>query len=167
MLSCAPASPGTPLVSFCSFLSEAHGIAMVSRPRISIVAAVAAALCLPAVVHAEPMGIAWRNNLDAAKVEAAQSGRLLLLHFWTKTCGPCRVLERNVLSQPQVGVAVERDYVPVKVEADAQPGLSSMYRIDVVPIDVVITPDGSVVTRLQAPETPDAYVEQLQNVRCR
>lgn len=137
---------------------------MTSRCHVRSLVAFAAAFCLPALVHAESMGVAWRDNLDAAKIEAAQSGRLLLLHFYTRTCAPCKVLDQNVLSQPQVGGAVERDYVPVKIDADSSPALANMYRIDRVPTEVVLTPQGEVVAVLSTPDNPDGYVAQLQNL---
>jgi protein disulfide-isomerase len=123
-----------------------------------------AAFCLPGVVRAQSKGVAWRTNLDAAKVEAAQTGRLLLLHFYTQSCGPCKLLDQNVLSQPHVGAAVERNYVPVKVDADASPALANMFRIEKVPTDIVVTPQGNLVASLSAPQEPDKYVEQLENL---
>ncbi|MCH2596964.1 MAG: thioredoxin family protein [Pirellulales bacterium] len=80
--------------------------------------------------------INWRNNVDAAKVEAGQTGRFVLLHFWTPSCGPCKVLERDVFSQPQLGAFLEKDFVPVKVNADLSPALANAYRIDQVPTDI-------------------------------
>lgn len=135
---------------------------MFSRSKLLLV--VAAAFCSPVVAAAEPIGVAWRTNLDAAKLEAAQSGRLLLLHFYTQSCMPCKVLDQNVLSQPQVGAAVERSYVPVKVDAEAQPGLRNWLKVEQWPTDVVMTPDGNVVATLGTPQTPDAYIEQLENL---
>jgi protein disulfide-isomerase len=137
---------------------------MLSRFQLSGLVAVAAVVSLTTLVHAEDIGVAWRNNLDAAKVEAGQTNRLLLLHFTARWCGPCRVLEQTVLSQPQVGAAVERDYVPVKIDIDASPALANMFRVENVPFEVVLTPQGNAVTTLQAPMNPADYVAQLQNV---
>ena len=137
---------------------------MPSRPQLRHFIALVATLSPPLVAHAETIGIAWRTNVDAAKIEAAQSGRLLLLHFYTQSCGPCRLLDQNVLSQPQVGAAVERNYVPVKVDADASPALAHMFRIDRVPTEVVLTPEGNVLATLATPDNPDGYTAQLQNL---
>jgi protein disulfide-isomerase len=137
---------------------------MSCRTQLRGVVAFAAAVCLPALALAQPTGIAWRSNLDAAKIEAAQSNRLLLLHFYTQTCGPCKLLDQNVLSQPQVGAAVEREYVPVKIDADASPALAHMFRIDRVPTEIVLTPQGNPIATLSTPDNPDGYVAQLQNL---
>ena len=137
---------------------------MFSRSQVRVLSALAIVVCLPSSLRAETIGVAWRSNLDAAKIEAAQSGRLLLLHFWTQSCAPCKMLDQNVLSQPQVGAAVERDYVPVKIDADASPALAHMFHIDRVPTEVVLTPQGNIVATLSTPDNPDAYVAQLENL---
>jgi len=108
--------------------------------------------------------VRWRTNLDAAKIEATQSGKLVLLHFWTTSCGPCRTLEQNVFSQPQIGDFLEQIFVPVKVNAEISPALAGAYQIDQVPSDVVLTPQGNVVAKLSCPMQPDAYMGQLNGV---
>ena len=105
----------------------------------------------------------WRSNLDAAKIEAAQSGKLVLLHFWTPSCGPCRALDRDVFSQPQIGEFLEQNFVPVKLDASLSPALAGAYQIDRVPSDVVLTHQGNVVAKLSCPLQADAYAGQLNN----
>ncbi len=119
-------------------------------------------LAKPATTFAESVN--WRTNLDAAKIEAAQSGKLVLLHFWSPSCGPCRMLDRNVFSQPQIGDFLEQHFVPVKVNADLSPALAGQYRIDRVPTDIVLSTQGSVVASLSCPGQPEAYAGQLNNV---
>ncbi len=125
---------------------------------------VAALTLVPSVSFGQLGGIRWRNNLDAAKIEAAQSNRLVLLHFWSPSCGPCRRLEQNVFPLPQVGPAIEQNYVPVKMNADVSQAFAYAFHIDRVPTDIVLTSQGRVVTKLSCPSTPDAYIGQLSNV---
>jgi YHS domain-containing protein/thiol-disulfide isomerase/thioredoxin len=108
--------------------------------------------------------VSWRNNLDAAKIEATQSNKLVLLHFYTTSCGPCRMLDENVFSQAQVGDDIERNYVPVKVNADEAPALAAAFRIERVPSEVVLTPQGNVVASLSCPQNAGEYAGQLVNV---
>lgn len=124
----------------------------------------AATMLLPLVGRAQSPGVAWRTNLDAAKIEAGQSNRLLLVHFWRPSCGPCRVLDQTVFNQPHVGSSIEQSFVPVKVDTEASPALASFFRIEKLPTDVVIDGQGKVLAALPCPMSADAYLEQLNNL---
>jgi thioredoxin-like negative regulator of GroEL/YHS domain-containing protein len=108
--------------------------------------------------------VSWRSNLDAAKIEATQSGKLVLLHFYTPTCGPCRMLDQNVFSQPQIGEDIERNFVPVKINADENPAIAAAYRIERVPSEIVLNSQGNVVASLSCPQNPSEYTGQLANL---
>jgi YHS domain-containing protein/thiol-disulfide isomerase/thioredoxin len=108
--------------------------------------------------------VSWRSNLDAAKIEATQSGKLVLLHFYTTTCGPCRLLDQNVFSQPQIGDDIERNYVPVKIDADQNPALAAAYRIERVPSEIILNNQGQVVANLSCPQNHSEYTNQLANL---
>lgn len=115
-----------------------------------------------AAISAE--AVSWRNNVDAAKVEASQSGKLVLLHFYTSTCGPCKMLDENVFSQSQIGDEIERNYVPVKVNAEMAPALAGSYNIERVPTEIVLDNQGNVVASLSCPQNPTEYKTQLSNL---
>lgn len=108
--------------------------------------------------------VAWRTNLDAAKIEATQSGKLLLLHFYTDTCGPCKVLEQQVFNQPHVGAELEKSFIPVKVNASHSPALAGMFRVERWPTDVIISPQGSMLAKFGCPNQPEPYLTQLSNL---
>ena len=99
----------------------------------------------------------WQRDLEQAKREAAQTNRLVLVHFWAPWCGPCKRLEREVFSRPSVAEAVSANYVTVKVSVDDNRALAGTYGVRSIPADVILTPDGKVVKLLQSPATPDQY----------
>jgi YHS domain-containing protein/thiol-disulfide isomerase/thioredoxin len=103
-------------------------------------------------------------DLDAAKRAAAQSGRLVLVHFWTPDCKPCAALEQDVFSQPQVVVEMEQAYVPVKINALELRSTADALGVTRVPTDVVLTPDGRVIDRSISPNSPMAYIGHLTKV---
>jgi YHS domain-containing protein len=126
--------------------------------------AAVASISLMAYAQAPTIGVNWRTNIDAAMVEAAQSNRLVLLHFTTRTCGPCKALDQTVFNQPQVGAALEQDYVPVRVDADVAKALVGRYRIERVPTEIIVTPDGAPIASPEIPNAPQPYVDQLKNL---
>lgn len=103
-------------------------------------------------------GVAWRSSLEAAQAEAKQTGKLVLAHFWTESCGPCRQLEARVFAQPSVALALSNSYVPVKINANQSPELAQAYGVTRVPTDAVVTAEGKLVKTFVSPSTPMEYV---------
>ncbi len=137
-------------------------MSMRRKTSVYLLLAVLSTAWLAQSTRADPVN--WRNNLEAAQVEAARTGKLVLLHFYTASCGPCKKLERDVFSQPQIAAAMERDFIPVKLNADQSPALANAYRISRVPSEVVLTSQGNIVQKLSCPLEPADYGAQLANV---
>ena len=102
--------------------------------------------------------VAWQTDLAAARQLAQQSNRLLLLHFWSPNCGPCRALETRVFNQPGFAQTLSVHYVPVKVNVEEQPGLMQAYQITQYPTEVVVGLDGREISRFRAPQNPASYL---------
>jgi YHS domain-containing protein/thiol-disulfide isomerase/thioredoxin len=118
-----------------------------------------ALLAVPAFAQQE--AVHWHKDLESAKVVAKETNRLVLVHFWTPSCGPCMALNQNVFSQPGVANAIETQFVPVKLNADENSATASWYGITRVPTDVIVTPDGQIVAKLISPPTPAAYAAEM------
>lgn len=118
---------------------------------------------LVAPAAAQQDAIHWHQDLESAKVVAKETKRLLLIHFWTPSCGPCMALERNVFNQPGVAAAIEAQFVPVKLNADENSATAQWYGISRVPTDVVATADGQIISKSVSPPTPAAYVAELSS----
>lgn len=124
-------------------------------------------VCLALTCHGATQAgeaVSWRNNVDAAKIEAAQTGKLVLLHFYTTTCGPCRLLDENVFSQAQIGDEIEKNYVPVKINAELAPALASSYNIERVPTEIILDNQGNAIASLSCPQNSGEYSAQLLNL---
>ncbi len=130
------------------------------RPVIAVLACLLVAL--PAT--AQELGVRWQQDIESAKVQARQSGRLVLVHVVADGCGPCRALETNVFNQPGVAGAIEQRFVPVKLNANEFPAIAQGFGITRVPTDVIITPDGQVLGKMISPATPSAYIAETTSV---
>ncbi len=108
--------------------------------------------------------VPWAANLDQARAEAARQNKIVLVHFWNKSCGPCLKLDRYVFNNPSVGRAVAEGCVPVKVNTLENSALATQFAIRTVPQDVFITPDGKEIWRGTSPQHDQAYIQMVQRV---
>ena len=88
-----------------------HATPLVAATFLSpLVVVLSALLAVPAFAQQE--AVHWHKDLESAKVVAKQTNRLVLVHFWTPSCGPCMALNQNVFNQPGVANAIETQFVP-------------------------------------------------------
>lgn len=110
-------------------------------------------------------GFRWEQDLATAQRIAAQSNRLLLLHFGATWCAPCQVLEREVINQPGFGQGLGASFVGVKLDVDHHRELAIQLGVERLPTDVVVTHQGQVVQRLApSPSTAAEYAAALGQI---
>ncbi len=108
--------------------------------------------------------ISWQPNVEIAKRIAVQTNRLVLIHFWSPSCGPCQRMEAEVFVRPEVAAAFEAAYVPVKLNVDYFPSTATQFGITALPTDIVITPQGQVIGKNVGALTADKYTGMLRQV---
>jgi protein disulfide-isomerase len=111
--------------------------------------------------------IPWAGDYRQAAEQAARDRKLVLLHFWSDDCPPCRRVEANVFPQPDVVSAIQAAYIPVKVHVDRAPELARRYQVTRWPTDVIVTPAGQEVYRTVSPQEPARYVAMLNETAAR
>ena len=109
-------------------------------------------------------GVNWKKDFEAARKEAIAENRLMLLHFSADWCRPCKELEKFVFNSVRVSSAIESQLIPVHINTDNRPDLVKQYAIAEIPADVVITPEGRVVTKRKSPKTADDYIRMVKNL---
>lgn len=106
----------------------------------------------------------WVEDLSIATQRAAAEGKLVLLHVYSDDCPPCRRLEKNVYSRPDVAEAVARNYVPVRVHAKQRPEIIAKYNVRAWPTDVYLTPTGIEIYKTVCPQEPNDYVNLVNSL---
>jgi len=94
----------------------------------------------------------WKTDFATAQEEAKKLNRPLVVHFHAGWCGPCRKMEREVLNTAQVLKTLEAGFVAVKVDSDNNPKLTGKFGITGLPTDLVLSPDGKVLSKSEGYE---------------
>ncbi len=111
--------------------------------------------------------VPWARDLATAQQLAAQSGKLVLVHFTSDQCAPCLRLEKNVFSQPIFGHNLGQMFVPVKINATTSPELAQQFNVNSWPTDIIISPDQQEVHRMISSQDATEYLHILGQVNWR
>lgn len=109
--------------------------------------------------------IEWRRDFQSLTAPAGQPAeKPLLLRFFAKWCGPCRVMDARVWPDADVIEAVAQRYTPVEIDIDA-PGASEFarkYNIIGVPTIVLLDRDGKEMARanFMSPEQTVTFLKE-------
>ena len=89
----------------------------------------------------------WLHDYGQGRQLARDLGLPLIVHFHAPWCVPCQQMERETLSSKQLLGQFGRQVIGVKIDSDEEPGLTEAFRVDGLPCDIVIAPDGLIVDR--------------------
>jgi len=133
-----------------------------------VVAGMGALVMLSSPPRAKPTegAIPWQTDFDAARAEAAKSGKPVFAYFGATWCGPCQGLKTTTWADARVQQAL-RAYVPVHVDVDDHPDLSRKYVPTPsnpeggIPAFRVLDQKGQVVKELTGAAPPDEFLRWL------
>jgi thiol-disulfide isomerase/thioredoxin len=123
--------------------------------------------CATLTAAAEYGSPAWRHDFRAAEAEAKRLSRPLLVHFHAKWCGPCQMMNREVLSDPAVLRELQVAVVAVKVDSDEYPDLVKRFSITSLPTDIFLDPSGFVLDRNSGMSDRQSYLSLIARADAR
>ena len=100
----------------------------------------------------------WRSSFPAAAAEARKLNRPLLVHFYSDTCPPCKMMERTVLNQPETLGVLGTQVVGVKINGTYNRDLLQRFGIQRYPSDVLVSPDGRVLKMTNGGKNKATYL---------
>ena len=84
-------------------------------------------------------------TLEEALAKAEAEGKYVLINFHTKTCGPCRKMEKEIFPTPECGEYINNHFVPIMIDGeDGGIGqeIAKKYTIYIFPTYLVLSPYG-------------------------
>lgn len=98
----------------------------------------------------------WADVLKKAKAE----NRIIFLDAYASWCGPCKLLQKNVFTQKDVGEYFNKRFINVKMDMEKGEGpmLSQRYPLEAYPTLFFINGNGKVVKKVIGYQTPEALI---------
>ncbi len=99
--------------------------------------------------HEPEAAFKWEPNLAAAKLQAEETGKPMLLVFSASWCPPCKTMKRQVWPDAEVGRVVQADYVPLYVDVDLpeHADLVERYQINGIPSVFLVNKEGDILRK--------------------
>jgi len=105
-------------------------------------------IALSNVSTAKPSEIVWQSWSDDLFEQAQRENKFVLLDLEAVWCHWCHVMEEVTYKNPMVVNLINKKYIPVRVDQEANPGLASRYEDFGWPATIIFAPDGSeIITR--------------------
>ncbi|AOC95377.1 Thioredoxin [Flavobacterium anhuiense] len=103
---------------------------------------------------------AWYTSFEEAQKEALVSGKLIIVDFTAKWCGPCKEMDLNSWNDTQVQNVLQ-NYVPLKIDVDQNNDFALKYQIRALPNMIVMDVNGKVLHHFFGYQTPAKLKNEL------
>ncbi len=105
--------------------------------------------------------IQWRDNWEAARQEAAQAQRPLVLELYLEGCPHCMKLARETHTDAKVAAALNEHFIPVRLEGRAHIDVVRQLNVPGAPTTIIFSPEGRELHRFSGFAPPADYLLQL------
>ncbi len=109
-------------------------------------------------------GLKWSGWDDELFARATAEKRFVILDLEAVWCHWCHVMEKTTYANPQVQNLLASKYLPVRVDQDANPDLSSRYGDWGWPATIVFGPDGTQIAKIRGYIEPERMQALLKAI---
>lgn len=90
----------------------------------------------------------FKGSWAEAQALAEREGKLLFVDFYAVWCGPCKKMEKQVFTKPEVGAYFAKHFVAMQIDAERPENLelAKRYKVEAFPTLAFIRPSGEAVS---------------------
>ena len=84
-------------------------------------------------------------TMEQALEKAKAEGKYVLVNFHTKTCVPCKKMEKVVFPNPECGEYVNKKFIPIMIDGEDDgvgTEFAKKYEIFIFPTYLILSPEG-------------------------
>lgn len=114
----------------------------------------------------ENKGTIFHNiTLPEAMEKAAAESKLVLIECHTKSCGPCRMMKKNIFPQEKVGAYINSNFISIikDVEEDEGAEIAQKYNVGIYPTYLIVNAEGNCVGQVVgADKNADSFIQKIK-----
>lgn len=105
----------------------------------------------------------YAGTYAQALAEARKTGKGLILDFGAKWCGPCKLMDKNTFSNLEVGLAVNKGFIALKIDVEQFAGMdiAEKYRVSQYPTVIFLDSKGKTFNRIKGYFPPESFLVEL------
>jgi thioredoxin-related protein len=107
--------------------------------------------------------VEWRSDYNAARKEAAEKNRPLVVDIGTENCFWCKKLELTTFRDRGIVGLMNDHFIPLKIDANRDSELASALHIQSYPTLVLAAPDGKILGTFQGYQEATQWRESLDH----
>ncbi len=127
-------------------------------------AVLCAGLLALAAGSARADGVAWLTDYNAARRQAHDKKRPLVIDFSTQDCHWCRMLETTTFRDPAVVKALSEQFVALHLDGEKNAELAERLKIQGYPTLIFADADGNILSRQDGYVKPAEFSKLLEHV---
>ena len=123
-------------------------------------------LILPILAILSPRdasAVNWGSDLDSGLKASGDSGKPVMVDFYTDWCGWCKKMDSDTYENSAVD-ELTRSFICVKINAETDPGTAGKYKVRSYPTILFLDSKGNVISTLNGYRPPDNFAMCLEDI---